>query len=870
MSASEMTSVAWRWIVLACLTLGCWAAQPAQAYAADAVHCPATQLTKANVLKSTLTLSQRHQDFVEVRQELIIEVPEWQWRLAGDLTLSADSPRYRNAMYCLLHAESETREGFEKWHPEWKSSSSRSTKDKGLVTVHYGSWNLIGDEPGEYEVGPWTVSVESGKWVAGLYSQGALRESSWQEVEVDPGALGISEAPRATRTSKDSSRVWYAYSPKGIEVQLMPLRATSLEPIRQAWIKYLGITSWWVCASVVIFVSAGKFLNRIKNAGNSEETASKTLAIMVLGWAGVSAVLGLAFVLVLRPSPDVTQWRALIGVVSGPILVLCVWLSVVQSSNGSHPRLKKICVVMVVTVFLVAGVGLLVIFGHRLFGLPKNLIPKAPLSGVGIAGLILLDLSILWLWLIAMVAWGWRFAREVKVSEPSSGTEPGQDESSIEREPEHPLRHIVAIGAALAVVAGMVVACRVLSAELRWKRANWMAEATVLFRTDRGSDLGYQLADFASRGPEWAYAYTWVLSGIALVALLHRSSRTEPEKPLGPKGADLLLVSAIFAIVVALRGTLFAGSVAAVYGLWVPMNMAALYAMVKAGRRWSVLSRVDRKTGKQCVVAELSDPAKYGKLLDDAHRCRDLLHRLRLVDHGRAKERTRQSLEKQLRLLHHWRPNHWRPIGSDKDCLPDPVSVVDVALSWGPCRNWWGNGVNAARWAAIFGILPSMVAAWYKQAFGAKHWTFTLNSPTGVPDTVGFFLMQEISFAGAGLVLGALWRLLPGERGPVRAFNLFIAWLVPIGVVAALNVSIGHKDLGLAVLDVILMLMVLTLASMWMDTDTFSRERPYATRRLGLVTSIYQAHGLSGVIAFLIAQVATAVTIWHQIVTPPK
>lgn len=163
-----------------------------------------------------------------------------------------------------------------------------------------------------------------------------------------------------------------------------------------------------------------------------------------------------------------------------------------------------------------------------------------------------------------------------------------------------------------------------------------------------------------------------------------------------------------------------------------------------------------------------------------------------------------------------------------------------------------------------------MVTSWYQKAYGAKHWTFTLNLPTGIPDTVGTFLTQEISFAGAGLVLGALWRVLPGERGPMRAFNLFIAWLIPIGVVAALSLGIGRRELGLEVLNVVLMLMVLTLTSMWVDTDTFSHERHFWTKRLGLLTSVYQVHGLSGQVAFLVVQAAAAVTIWHQIVTPSK
>ncbi|MGW9030890.1 DUF6185 family protein [Streptomyces sp. NPDC055722] len=149
-------------------------------------------------------------------------------------------------------------------------------------------------------------------------------------------------------------------------------------------------------------------------------------------------------------------------------------------------------------------------------------------------------------------------------------------------------------------------------------------------------------------------------------------------------------------------------------------------------------------------------------------------------------------------------------------------------------------------------------------------WVLTFDSPTGIPDTVGKFLSLEVSFAGAGLVLGALWRVLPGEHGPMRAFNLFIAWLIPIGVIAVRNVSENPRELALEVLNVVLMLTVLTLTSMWMDADTFSHERQYGTKRLGLLTSVYEVHGLSGQIAFLVAQFAAMVTIWQTIVTHRK
>ncbi|CAM5457403.1 Integral membrane protein OS=Streptomyces aurantiogriseus OX=66870 GN=GCM10010251_20860 PE=4 SV=1 [Streptomyces aurantiogriseus] len=850
-----MRFLAWRWILLAIATLGCWAVLPVEAHAVDASKCPTIgEPHKINVT-AELSFSRKHTEFVKALQVTTIKVPKQKNEDADDLTLSPDVPSYRRALHCLLLGRNSSQDiDLNTWYPEWPSTVDQPSTEKDAVVVKYESWNLI-RSAGMFEVGPWTVKVGTKGWKVTLHPSGALAKSTWQRIEVDPGGLKISDVPDVPEVSiadKDS-RVWSGYKPeseKAIYVTMAPPKDLARQG-RASWIRSLGVVSWWIAASIVIAASAWPLRRKTD------------LAYTALQWAGVSAALGLTLLLLLQPSPRVNPWRAFIGISSGFTLVLLArpWLPLKQGSDGHHRGMRNRKAVACVFAGVAAVTGLLVIVSPHLFGLPTNLMPKASPPTSGIVGLALLDFSMLWLWLTAIVAWAWRFAREGKLGEPAGEGRPERPESSGVSPAAPLLRPVVVVGVALAVVAAVVVACRVFSFHKKWERADWMGDAGSVFGIDYRSALSQQLADFAFMGPQWIYTYTWVLAGIALVALLHSKSRTGPETSLGPEGVDLLLVTAVFAIVV-VRAVPFAGSVAAVYGLWLPLNMVALYAVVKAGRRWSVLSRVDRKAETPCVVAELSDPAKHDQLMDDARRCRDLLHRLHLVDHAGAEETGRSSLEEQLHSLH-----RWRPTGCRHACLPDPVSVVDVALSWGPQPRWWGNALNAARWASLFGILPSVVTAWYQHVHGDKRWEFTVDLPTGIPDAVGSFLTREISFAGAGLVLGALWRVLPGERGPMRALNLFIAWLVPIIVVAALNHSIGLKQLGLATLNVILMLIVLTLTSMWVDTDTFRRERPYWTKRFGLLKSIYQVQGLSGQLAFLITQLAAAAGIWQAIAT---
>ncbi|WP_190127679.1 DUF6185 family protein [Streptomyces mashuensis] len=828
--------------------LGWWVGQPAESRAAGAAaDCSLAQPDKLHVT-SRLAFHRQRPDFIEVEQTTSIWGTEQQWGadIAEALTLSAESPKYREAMRCLLTPRGHP--------PEWQTTSPQATKHGDRVTLHYESWNLI-DSAGRFTIGPWTVDVRPDHdWKAALQAPRTLTGASWERIEVDPGGLGISAARPAGEADIDRhGRAWKNHPPP-VEARLVPPQdfAPQLSP-HVAWIGSLGIVSWWISASGVIATSAWRF--RRKAEGTPEKAATRALTNTVLQWAGLSAALGLTLLLLLRSSSGVHSWRALIVIASGLALVLLAkpWSSFMQGADDSRNGIKARHAIVASTTSA-AALGLLVIAAPHLFGLEWNLTPTVPPTTSAIVGLVLLNLSALWLWLTAIAAWAWRFASEGKLGGAAWG-------SGV----RHPLRRIAVIGSSLAVLAALLVACRLLAFEFMWERADWLGQARALFGSGYTGALGRQLADFASRGPQWVYAYTWMLTGIALVALLHSSSRTRPDTSLGPQGVDLLLVTGVFAIIVALRSALFAGSVAALYGLWLPLNMAALYAMVKVGRRWSVLGRVSHKAEKDCVVAELSTPAGTQRLMDDARKCRDLLHQLHLVDHGRKGDADRHGLEEQLRSLHDWRPGRCR-----HNCLPDSVSMVDVALGWGPHPRWWENALNAARWAALFGILPSMVTAWYAKAYGPHHWAHTLNSPVGIPDTAGTFLAQEMSFAGAGLVLGALWRVLPGERGPVRAFYLFVAWLVPIGVVAGLDLGIGHQQLGEQVLSIILMLMVLTLTSMWMDTDTFSRERPYWMRRLGLLASIYHVHGLSGQLAFLFAQLVAVVTIWSQIIAVTK
>ncbi|MEU1409729.1 DUF6185 family protein [Streptomyces sp. NPDC005728] len=77
--------------------------------------------------------------------------------------------------------------------------------------------------------------------------------------------------------------------------------------------------------------------------------------------------------------------------------------------------------------------------------------------------------------------------------------------------------------------------------------------------------------------------------------------------------------------------------------------------------------------------------------------------------------------------------------------------------------------------------------------------------------------------------------------------------------------SINDAGVGYAFLNVLLLLIILTLTSMWMDMATFSEERLFWPTRYGLLLSIYQVRGVSAQVAYLLTQVTAAVLLWRQL-----
>jgi hypothetical protein len=515
--------------------------------------------------------------------------------------------------------------------------------------------------------------------------------------------------------------------------------------------------------------------------------------------------------------------------------------SAAEGSADLNSARRRRALAVVTAASGVAAVGLLVALAPQLFGLP-NLTPETPQPSSALLGLALMGTAVMWLWLAAMVAWAWRFGQEGGLVRKLT---PAWERS--------PVLCVGAVGAALAVTAGAMLACFWWAHGRQWERHNWLSGGTT---NSYEAAQSVFFSSFPATGLRWAYSYAWVLTGIAFLGLLRtrvRAERPEGDLPpeLEPMKQDFLLVTVLFAFVVGLRQVPLAGS-AILYGLWLPLTIASLYALRAVTRRWSVLIRTEEGFRPTRPGAE----GCREQLLEKSHLYRNAHHQLLLLDRGHEGSAKRDELEDQLRRMHEWLRGE-----SSDDRLPDRVSVLDVALSWGPKDHWWDNAWQAARLAFWFGVPATIALTWLDYLRDSRTWLLTQHSSIGLLEIAASLAVWQLAWAAAGFFMGALWRTLPGSRGPVRAVSVTVAYAAPMGV-GALFVRVADTNGGYALLNVILMLSVLTLTSIWMDMATFSGERKFWPTRLGLLLSIYQLRGMSAQIAYLLAPMGTAASIW--------
>ncbi|MFB7668259.1 DUF6185 family protein [Kitasatospora sp. NPDC056138] len=841
----------WRWCTALLLAgLAWWALWPGRAEAAAAAGCHAEQLATART-EAVLRLVNHAQTVIEGQGDMTVQVPT-SWAYANDLMLSESSDAYRLAMRCLLREEQGSPRLQDLRFEEWRLHRPQVTAVDSWVKVRYRTVFWF-NQRGTFTVGPWAVDMRAERWKLSLTPPTALAGARWDRVQIGLGGLAAFEVTPTPSAVDSDDLVWSGLGQPGgpntaVTVQLVPPWQRALATANtssEGWrvVNAAGQTTWWVGTSAVIVVAALRA--RRQPAGAVASALERSSSGALLRWGLLNAVIGLMILLLYRLIPDAARavdlpgpwgyeqrWQVLIGVLAGWALAI-----------SARPRAS-----VLLAVSLAAVAGSLVAVLPGLFGLPAQLVPRQPPPASGIAALVVLTTAVLWLWLTGLVLWLRLFA----------------EDGGLLREPANPLR-LRGTGAGLAALTVLLLGWALWAREGYWQRISWLTDRTApAYGSLHLLVLSREAVSLAASVPSWCYSHTWVLTGVAVVALL-RARDTGLQVPYAnPAELDRLLLAVFFAVVVAWREGSYAGS-QVLASLWLVLDIAALYGLLAVGQRWAVLSQHLEGCAAAPTLGEAITESGHRDLIDRARRYRELIIALRGLDQGHGEGAlNRHAVEKELNRLHRWRPVAQGAVA--RPWLPSQVTVLDIALSWGPHARWWYNARRAALLATAVGVPGSFVMVWSAYA-PQEQWMLALQSAFGAPEMVWKFVSWELVWAGAGLVLGALWRLLPGRRGPARALWLVAAYTMLIALDIMGNL-ITDQTLGAVALAATLMLLVLTLTSLAMDADTFRAERRFWPSRFQLLLSIYQLRGLSVQIAYVMAQLAAVVSIWKFLAGP--
>ncbi|MGW7260038.1 DUF6185 family protein [Streptomyces sp. NPDC054834] len=847
-----MRKTRWCWrllllVVVAVVWWGCWPAlAQAQAQVNTRDACWSDRLGTSQVT-AHIRFDQRGFGFTTATSDMEIQVPKT-WPLAGNLTFSERSTDYRHAMGCLLRGQNSLGAS-----NEWRPHNPLVTAKNNTVTVLYTAFTAIDTSntaSNAVRVGPWLISnVTGNKWRV-LLEPPALQNIRWKLVDAELSGLNFNDLSGRASSASAETLAWSNQLPGSVRIDVdLPWQrslALSLTGSGSPLWSSAGIASWWVCASAVIALAALRAKRRRPGADS--------LTTTLVHWTALSAAVALTLLLLIQWRGLSARGHALLCLPAGLALVLVArpWSRGVSTdaATGATTPIgvrRRQARVVIATASSIAGIGLLVILAHDLFGLPETLEPKTA-TALGRFALSLLGLATVWLWLAAMAAWAWRFAREGGLVRASWVT--AWDIS--------PGRCVAAVGSLLAATSGAMLACLWSATNRQWDRSHWL--------TEQPDSAAYQaqlnkvLANFSFTDITWAFAYSWILTGIALVALLHfrthqqsRPLRGHVPFSIGPSSSDLLLIVSMFSLFVGVRAATFAGF-STLYSAWLLLNVFTLYIVLTAARRHSTLSQL----GELFCSQRLNSRRFRRELMEKAHQYRHINHQMYLLDQGHADGVTREQLESRLRELRRWLIS-----GCGETNPPEQLSVLDVALTLGPEGHWWDNAVRAARLAFWFGIPASCALVYYevRDPLGQAQLWYEL---TGFPHLVGNFLVYQTAWAAAGFTLGAVWRQLPGRQGPLRAWSLTAAYGIPV-VLAVLLIRITNTDPGQLFLFAVLLLTILTLTSIWMDMATFRAERQYWPSRSALLLSIYQMRGFSSQVAWILVQFTAAVGIWYNL-----
>ncbi|MFI6338718.1 DUF6185 family protein [Streptomyces sp. NPDC050535] len=825
-----------------------WAAEPS-----PEERCERAGLTGAKVSTSVL-LEHDDRTYAKIVTSLTVDLPGT-WPLAHDLLLSEDSRPYIKAMSCLLGSE----QGEQRWS-EFRTRKPVVTSTGDRIKVVHEAHSWVSYHQDTIEVALWRVRViNPERWTVSLSAPYALWGASWDKITVNPGRPGAEwTAPETTAGEGATALVWHPGRVElgtGSAAKHVPSELDLTVAIRPSWqrswaalsshsvsvaLNFLGALLWAAALAFLLMTAVRRYRKRIWVPTYPQARSLDNLETWALTAAGLHA---------LAAVDDLTNTLLQVDVQR-----LCALGSVVVLLNFARP--PKHVLWIAITVALVPLAMEMMTWG----GTTGATTGSAGLDGLVFAwdqqlsmeGQVAVEAAgsfcLVALLLLGFVAVAWRLASDGRLL-PKSQRFPGQIRKF----------RIRVAGPAILTAAVLMALCFTLVEEQNWQRATWLRDpVTGGFGEEHWQDFLWEAQWSVSYVEDWLIiSHSWLLTGLAIVAVLRTWNTSAHLSPIDAP-ADRLAFLVFFSVVVGLDVQEHLGNSVLEF-LWIPLYMLTLYRTTALLVHRSVLAQSFEISG--LPLSTVAGPTTRRKLLDKARSYREIHAELRRLDQGLFGDTPpkRDFLEKKLRRLHKWPVNS--SAGAVSDRLPATVSVVDAALALGPRDGWWGNGVRAARFALVPGSLAAVLNTWVEQIRG-EGWQNTLSDLLGIPNLVITFIAWIATFAAAGFVLGALWRVLPGRRGAIKALPVTGAFALPVG----LDVLVGwFTDEGSAnaALQVSTMLFVLTVTAIGLDLDTFRGERRYWQSRLGLLLSIYQMRYYSLQVAYLVGQIIAMISIWQ-------
>ncbi|MGV9941059.1 DUF6185 family protein [Streptomyces sp. NPDC003401] len=874
----------WLPVLAACWFLAAVLA-PAGTANASGEGCADAALAGATVTAS-VRLEHGGRTHTKITTELRVDVPG-DWEHAGDLLLGKDSRAYVTAMACLTRRDGDDALRWSQRRPAPPAVTSKGSR----VRIVDRAYSWVDQYRTPVRVGVWELRAGADLWTVSLRPPTALRTARWTRITVDPGTPGAHSAtPRPVAKEGASALVWRPTAAKepgpgakdttrengagrrqderqderrARPAPAVPSVTVSLEPSWQrswaaqndrltaAGLDTLGALLW---TSTISGLLLGAVLLYRRRPAAPTAVQRRTLRNLA-EWAVVSVALFTlvhADDLIRRYDQRRSQWwldeyvlRGHLFALAAAALLFCV---------ARPPRRWW-------AAGAVLGVPpLATMMWPQAFGLRPSRLREYEASGTAIAA----EVTASWC-LAALTAFGcvsalWRLADDAGLLPPGR------------RLPGRRRRLRLRVAGPVVVAWTVALACsHALTEERNWQRASWLMDRwDDQYGIDHRNDFVWEAMWSTFTTPERILDHAWLLTVVAVLAVLRTWHAPTPasavtsltHRPVDP--ADRLLLLTFFPLAVGLDSGYHLADALAV-PLWIPLYMLSLWAAVTFFARTAVLAQPFAVSGEPLVTR--TGPAARAFLLEGSRTYRETHADLRRLDQGFFGDQppVRKEREGELDALHDW-PSHGALTGPPAERLPPKVSVVDAALALGPRDHWWANGVRGARCALLPGVPAAALGVWADRV-RAEAWQDTLTDPFGLPGMLLALLYWLSTWVGAGFLLGALWRVLPGRRGAVKALPVAAAFALPVGLDALAGRFTQEGSANFA-LYASTMLLVLTVTAIAIDLDTFHGERRYWQSRLGLLLSVYQMRYYSLQVAYLVAQIIAVITIWQFFTEP--